>query len=104
MKHVEPGEVWVADLGMMAKIRPVLVLTPTPADNELTLVTFVVHTTELHGYAWELQIPKPWLKEGAFHLQQIQSQAIAKFEYRLGQLTSDEFELVKDRIRERLDL
>lgn len=104
MKHIEPGEVWIADVERVAESTPVLVLTTTPTDKELTLVTFIVHTRELHGNRWELAILKPWLEQGAFHLQEIRSQVIAKFKYRLGRLTPDEFKRIKERIRERLDL
>jgi mRNA interferase MazF len=104
MKQVEPGEVWIADMGMVAKVRPVLVLTETPAEDDLTLVTVVFHTTQAFGNVWEIEIPKPWLKEGVFHLQQIYTAPIAKFERRLGKLTDDEFELVKDGLRDRLNL
>jgi mRNA interferase MazF len=104
MKYLEPGEAWIADLGMIAKIRPILILTPTPEDDELALVTVVHHTTKLLGNPWELAIPKPWLKSGAFHLQQIETVPVVKCERRLGKLTDEEFELVKEGLRDRLDL
>jgi mRNA interferase MazF len=104
MKHIERGEVWIADLGMVRKIRPVLILTPTPEDDELTVVSVVYHTTKLLGNRWELHIPKPWLKDGAFHLQQIDTVPVVTCERRLGRLTDEEFEMIKARLRERLDL
>ena len=42
-----------------------------PEDDELALFTVVHHTTSLSGNRWELPIRKAFLKEGAFHLQQI---------------------------------
>ena len=36
-----PGEVWVIDAGYVAKIRPCLLLTGPPADDELDLVTVI---------------------------------------------------------------
>ena len=36
-------------------------------------MTVVLHTTALRGNRWELDIPKPFLKSGAFHLQQVQT-------------------------------
>ena len=104
-QRILPGEVWTVDLGLAAKIRPVLVLTSEPADCELALFTFVQHTTAVHGdNPWELRIPKPWLKEGAFHLQQVNTISNARLERRLGALTVDEFNMVKSRLRERLGL
>jgi len=38
----------------------------------------VLVTTTLRGNRWELNIPKLFLKPGAFHLQQIQSGGTAK--------------------------
>jgi len=41
MPVVNPGEVWMTDFGMAAKVRPALVLTPNPAVDELDLVTLL---------------------------------------------------------------
>ncbi|MGH7953426.1 MAG: type II toxin-antitoxin system PemK/MazF family toxin, partial [Limisphaerales bacterium] len=73
MPAINSGEVWLTDFGLAAKVRPALLLTGNPADTELDLVTVLLHTTALRGNRWELSIPKPFLKPGAFHLQQIQS-------------------------------
>lgn len=56
------GEVWLSDLGLAAKVRPCLILTDPPADNELALLTVVHHTTATQGNRWELKIPKSFLK------------------------------------------
>ena len=103
MPGVVKGEVWIVDFGMMAKIRPALLLTGEPADDELDLVTVLLHTTALRGNRWELNIPKPFLKPGAFHLQQIQTISTAKLERRLGVLTHDEMKRVRDALSERLN-
>ena len=63
------GEIWVVDLGMAAKVRPCLVLTNFPDDDELALVTVLPHTTAIRGNRWEVSIPKSFLKPGAFHCQ-----------------------------------
>jgi mRNA-degrading endonuclease toxin of MazEF toxin-antitoxin module len=54
MPAVNPGEVWMMDFGMAAKVRPALILTGEPADEELDLVTVLLHTTALRGNRWEL--------------------------------------------------
>jgi len=104
MPAVNPGEVWMVDFGMSAKVRPALILTGEAAANELDLVTVLLHTTSLRGNRWELNIPKSFLKSGAFHLQQIQTISPAKLERRLGSLTSDEMTRVKVALRERLEI
>ena len=91
MAKFKPGEVWQVDLGLAAKIRPCLILSDYPRDNELALVVIVPHTTALRGNRWELSIPKTFLKPGAFHLQQIQSISLARLERKLGSLTAEEF-------------
>ena len=103
MPGVVRGEMWIVDFGMMAKIRPALLLTGEPADDELDLVTVLLHTTALRGNRWELNIPKPFLKPGAFHLQQVQTISTAKLERRLGVLTNDEMKRVQDALAERLN-
>lgn len=90
------------DLGMVAKVRPCLLLTDYPADDELALITVLTHTTALRGNRWELAIPKPFLKPGAFHLQQIQSVSVSRLERRLGLLTTDEWNTVQNRLSDYL--
>jgi mRNA interferase MazF len=94
------GDVWMVDFGMAAKVR----LTGPPADNELDLVTVLLHTTALRGNRWELNIPKPFLKPGAFHLQQVQTISTVKLERRLGALTDEEMNRVLDALAERLGI
>lgn len=102
MPAVNRGEVWMIDFGLAAKVRPALLLTGDPADDELDLVTVLLHTTALRGNHWELNIPKPFLKPGAFHLQQIQTIATVKLERRLGVLTPEEMTRVADALAKRL--
>ena len=102
MPAINRGEVWQVDFGMAAKVRPALLLTGNPADAELDLVTVRLHTTSLRGNRWELSIPKPFLKPGAFHLQQIQSVSTVKLERKLGVLNETEMNQVLDALAERL--
>lgn len=104
MPAVNPGEIWMTDFGMVAKVRPALVLTGEPSDDELDLVTVLLHTTALRGNRWELNIPKAFLKPGAFHLQQIQTVSTVKLERRLGVLTVDEIKRVREALRNRLEM
>ena len=104
MPAVNRGEVWSVDFGLAAKVRPALLLTGQPADDELDLVTVLLHTTASRGNRWELSISKPFLKPGAFHLQQIQTISVAKLERRLGALTENEMKQVSDALGERLGI
>ena len=104
MPAVNPGEVWMTDFGMAAKVRPALVLTSNPAADELDLVTLLLHTTSIRGNRWELNIPKPYLKPGAFHLQQVQTVSTVKLERRLGALTPEEMQQVRQALANRLGI
>lgn len=104
MKRTLPGEIWRVDFGMAAKVRPALVLSDYPRDEELALLVVIPHTTAVRGNRWELTLPKPFLKPGAFHLQQIQPISLARFDARLGELTPEEFELVKGTLVRLLNL
>jgi len=86
---------------MAAKVRPALLITGEPAADELDLVTVLLHTTSLRSNRWELNISKPFLKPGAFHLQQIQTISTVKLERRLGLLTNEEMDRVRSALRNR---
>jgi mRNA interferase MazF len=104
MRAIGSGEVWQVDFGLAAKVRPALLLTSNPADEELDLVTVLLHTTSLRGNRWELSIPKSFLQPGAFHLQQIQSVSTVRLERKLGVLTEAEMNQVLDALAERLNI
>ena len=89
-------------MGIAGKVRPCLLLTDYPADDELAMVTVLPHTTAVKGNRWELNISKPFLKPGAFHLQQVQSVSVAYLVRRLGALTVEELNRVTDRLCQRL--
>jgi len=97
---VNAGEIWQVDLGLAGNVRPCLLLTGYPNDDELALVTIIPHTTALRGNRWEVSIAKPFLKSGAFHLQQIQSVPTVRLMRRLGTLSAGDLKLIHDRLRE----
>jgi|SRR5579862_5949684 len=104
MKRTLPGEIWRVDLGIAAKVRPALILSDYPADDELALLIVVPHTTAVRGNRWELKLPKPFLQNGVFHLQQIQPISLARFDSKLGVLTTEEFKKVKATLIQVLNL
>jgi mRNA interferase MazF len=57
---------------LAAKVRPCLILSDYPADDELALMVVLPHTTAVRGDRWERAISKPFLEPGVFHLQQVQ--------------------------------
>ena len=92
------------DFGLAAKVRPALVISDYPGDDELALLIVIPHTTALRGNRWELALPTPFLKDGVFHLQQIQPISLARFDVRLGKLTPEELKLVRETLVRLLNL
>ncbi|MFM7128115.1 MAG: type II toxin-antitoxin system PemK/MazF family toxin [bacterium] len=66
------GEVWLVDLGMIAKVRPCLVISiPVDNLNDRVLTTVVPHTTSTRGSRFEVVLNLSNLKPGAFDTQNI---------------------------------
>ena len=105
MASPDRGEVWLVDLGMVAKIRPCLVVSiPADADNDRVLVTLVPHTTSLRGSRFEVSLQTRFLKPGAFDAQSLITIPNVKLIRRLGRLTPDQLELVVAAVRKWLGL
>ncbi len=98
------GEVWLADLGMTAKIRPGLVVSQPPSPQDRVLVTLVPHTTSVRGTRFEVSVPKPFLESGAFDAQGLVTVAPARLRRRLGDLKPNEMATVEEAVRQRLGL
>jgi len=63
------GEIGLFDLGMAEKVRPALVISVKPADEDRALVTVVPHTTSIRGSQFEIPVSVPFSKAGAFMVQ-----------------------------------
>jgi mRNA interferase MazF len=103
-KSAAADEIWRVDLGLTAKVRPCLVMSDYPAEDELALVLVIPHTTAIRGNRWEYPTRKPFLKPGVFHLQQIQPVSLNRLETKLGALTTDEFQMLGERLARLLHL
>jgi mRNA interferase MazF len=104
MPKPAPGEIWRVDLGLTAKVRPCLVMSDYPAEDELALVLVIPHTTAIRGNRWEFPCRKSFLKPGAFHLQQIQPVSLSRLETKLGALMTDEFQMLGEQLARLLNL
>jgi len=90
------GEVWLVDLGMVAKVRPCLVLSvPANDDNDRVLTTLVPHTTSIRGSRFEVPSSVRFLKPGAFDAQNLVAIPTAKLLRALGTLSADEMAQVE---------
>jgi mRNA interferase MazF len=99
-----PGELWMVDLGYTAKVRPCLILSDYPSDNELALLVIVPRTTAVRGSRWEFPVSLPFLRPGVFHLQQIQPVSLARLERKLGVLPPTEMARLRQAIIQVLGL
>ena len=98
-----PGEVWLADLGITAKTRPVVVVSRYDEYPPRVLVLYVPLTSEDRGNEYEVEMPKlPFLRlEGVANVQGIGSVPVKRLERKLGVLP---VERIKKALRFALDL
>ncbi len=102
----QPGEVWFADLGMVAKNRPVLVLY-VPADEDARCLMIVAPlTSQIRDQRGEVDLGKlRWLpKPSAVNVQGLASFDPRCLSRRLGVLSSADVSRVKNALRDILDL
>jgi mRNA interferase MazF len=93
------GEVWLVDLGLAAKVRPALVISVPAGDADRALVTLVPHTTSLRGSRFEVPVPVPFLRAGAFDAQGLVTIPFVKLIRRLGRLHPIQLAQVEQGVR-----
>lgn len=100
------GEVWFADLGMIDKGRPVLVLSYPRPDDSRALAVVAPLTSQIRGMRGEVDLGHPrWLpKPSAVNIQGLASFDRHKLTRKFGKLTAEQYDKVKAEIRELLDL
>jgi mRNA interferase MazF len=99
------GEVWIVDLGMVAKVRPCLVLSVPTDPQDRVLVTLVPHTTSVQGTRFEVAVQARFLHGGGvFDAQQVVTVAQVKLVRKLGDLPPDQLALVEDAVKRWLGL
>jgi mRNA interferase MazF len=89
---------------MVAKIRPCLVLSFATDPKDRALVALVPHTTSVRGTRFEVTVPKPFLKPGAFDTQGLMTVAPPKLIRKLGDLQAGELLLIEQSVRKWLGL
>lgn len=101
-----PGEVWFAELGMIEKSRPVLVLAHPQDSDARALAVVAPLTSQIRGGRGEVNLGKPrWLPKPSA----VNVQGLASFDHhllarKLGTLDEENYEAVKAAIRELLSL
>jgi mRNA interferase MazF len=98
------GEVWLTDLGYVAKVRPCLVLSVPPGDKERALVTLVPHTTKARDARFEVGLRLPFLRAGVFDAQGLVTVPLPKLIRRLGAIQPSDLRVVEQAVRAWLGL
>jgi mRNA interferase MazF len=88
------GEVWLFDLGIEAKVRPALIVSVAYGDLDRALLTILPHTTSLRGSQYEIAVDVPFLKRGAFVVQNVATYPKVRAIRKLGVLKEGQFDLV----------
>jgi mRNA interferase MazF len=104
--NAKPGDIWLADLGLAAKTRPVLILSRFDPDAPRALITYVPLTTQHRGSRYEILLGDlPFLHQtSVVNIQGIGSLIEPRLERKLGQLSAATMVKVKAAIRFALEL
>ena len=102
----KPGEVYLVDLGMRGKVRPVVIVSREDPSAPRALSITVPLTPQSRGTAYEIQMPHvPWLHHQSF----ANVQAITTYEHheliaRRGRFDASTLAKIKAAVRWALDL
>jgi mRNA interferase MazF len=83
--NLNPSEVWLADLGLAAKTRPIVIVSRYDSDPPRALVLYVPVTIQNRGSSYEVELPKvSFLRSGSVaNVQGLGSIPIARLELTL---------------------
>jgi len=101
-----PSEVWFADLGLAAKSRPILVLAVPREEDARALIVVAPLTSQIRNLRGEVPLgPLPWLpKPSAVNVQGLASFDPSYLIKKLGHLEDRSMSMVKDALRDLLNL
>ncbi len=101
-----PGEVWLADLGLAAKTRPVVIVSRHNPNAPRALTIYVPLTTQNRGSRYEVELPKlHFLHEASVaNAQGVASIAVTRRERKLGELPGEVLDKIRQAIAFALDV
>jgi mRNA interferase MazF len=102
----QPGEVWLADLGLAAKTRPVVIVSRHDPNPPRALVLYVPLTTQNRLSPYEVPLPRfPFLdRDSVANVQGLASIPVVRLERKLGRLPKDVMTKLKSALAFALDL
>jgi mRNA interferase MazF len=95
-----PGEVWLADLGLAAKTRPVVIVSRYDPDSPRDLVLYVPLTTQNRLSRYEVTLPKLAFldRDSIANVQGIGSIPSIRLERRLGHLPQNALQQIRQAV------
>src|SRR3990172_5902296 len=87
----QPGEVWLADLGLAAKTRPVVIVSRSDPDPPRALILYVPLTTQNRKSPYEVELPRLGFldRDSVANVQGLGSLPKVRLERRLGKLPGE---------------
>ena len=84
----QPGEVWLADLGLAAKTRPVVIVSRNDPDPPRALILYMPLTTQNRQSSYEVVLPRLAFldRDSVANVQGLGSLPRVRLERRLGKL------------------
>ena len=95
MPAARRGEIWLVDLGLVQKTRPVVILSVPFLDHERAVVTYVPRTTSLRNTRLEVPHQARGFDAGAFDAQGVGGVPLTKLIRPLGTLDITTIEKVE---------
>lgn len=104
--NTQPGEIWLADLGLAAKTRPVVIVSRQDPDPPRSLVLYVPLTTQRRNSPYEVPLPRlPFLDRASVaNVQGLGALPTVRLERKIGRLSNDVMVRLKDALAFALDL
>lgn len=101
-----PGEIWLADLGLSGKTRPVLIVSRYDPDPPRAMVTYVPLTSQYRQSPYEVVLPNlRFLSQNSYvNIQGLGSIPKVRLERKLGKLSDNVLVEVKNTIAFALNL
>lgn len=102
----KPGKVWLVDLGLAAKTRPIVIVSRYDPDPPRALVLYIPVTTQNRGSEYEIELPGlPFLRQGSVaNVQGLGSVPSVRLERKLGELSEEIMLMIKQALMFALDL
>jgi mRNA interferase MazF len=101
-----PGEIWLADLGLAAKTRPVVIVSRYDREAPRALVLYVPLTSQNRASRYEVELPQlHFLKsESVANVQGLGSLPVTRLERKLGQVPDDVLRKIHQALKFAFDL